>query len=188
MVKDLENLDAHEAEVIRIVISGDHQAFEWIVKKYKNSVATICLNMLKDQHLAEEVGQETFIRLFKSLDKFKGHSALKTYIGRIAMNLCLNKIKQRKNRQSRFVGNEDHMAHLPSSSNPSKQIENKELVSMGLAKLDGRSRSLVVLRMVEGYSVKETAEILSIKDGTVMSGLKRALDQLRTALIELGYE
>jgi RNA polymerase sigma-70 factor, ECF subfamily len=185
----LENLKTHESNIILAVVSGDTRAFEWIVNKHKDSVAAICFNMLKDKHLADEVGQDTFVNLFKSLKHFRSESSLKTYVSRIAMNLCLNKIKQQKKWWERFAQSEETLLNRPHMEKRiDVELENKELVSMALLALNEKARSLVVLRMMEGYSVKETAEILQTKEGTVMSGLKRAMKKLKTVLIDIGYE
>lgn len=185
----MELTEKNEQEIIRAVISGNHQAFEWIVKNYKDTVASICINMLKDRNLAEEVGQDTFIRLYNSLPSFRFESSLKTFVSRIAVNLSLNKIKQQKTWWNRFVGGDELLSnHVVIQNNADDRLADKELLQIGLQKLDEKHRILVVLRVVEGYSVKETAEILNIKHGTVMSGLSRALDKLKVILKTLGYE
>ncbi|MBI1307569.1 MAG: sigma-70 family RNA polymerase sigma factor [Bacteroidetes bacterium] len=181
-----ENIYTDE-EIIRKVVDGDRDAFRLIVRKYQSTVAGICFNMLKDENLADEVGQDVFIRLFKSLAHFRFESSLKTYVSRIAMNLCLNKLKQQNTWWNRFSGTSEDLELMPTKS-AAHDFENKEILAKALQQLDDKPRALVVLRMIEGYSIKETAEILEIREGTVMSGLKRALDKLKNILEKLGYE
>lgn len=168
---------------IQQILSGDTERFAQIVDTYKDQIAGVCINMLKDKNLAEEVGQETFIRLFKSLDKYKFQSSLGTYLTRIAINLCLNKLDSIKRRNNRFRSQETSDLKIAADI-PNQQItmENQQLVEMALAGLKPESRSVVVLRMIEGYNVIETSEILGIAEGTVMSKLNRAMKQMKKTL------
>ena len=84
-----------------------------LVDRYKDRVAGVCFNMLKDVNTAEEVGQETFVRLYKSLSQYNFKSSLSTYITRIAINLSLNKLDSIKRRQKRFVEQDkEHNNHF----------------------------------------------------------------------------
>ncbi|MCB0734317.1 MAG: RNA polymerase sigma factor [Flavobacteriales bacterium] len=153
---------------------------------HQQTVATICIHMLKDRNLADEVGQEVFVRLYNGLKTFRHDASLKTFVSRIAMNLSLNKIKQQKTWWNRFTDLDS--GPDPATSVTQDNFERKELIRKALSSIDERARSLIVLRMIEGYSVKETAEILEIKEGTVMSGTKRAMEKMKNELTKLGYE
>ncbi len=141
--------------------------------------------MLKDRNTAEEVGQETFIRLYKSLSQYNFKSSLGTYVTRIAINLSLNKLDSIKRRRNRFVQQEEHHKAFESTeASFSAEMENKELVEIGLQSLSPEARSVVVLRMIEGYSVKETSDMFGIAEGTVMSKLNRAMKKMKETLIK----
>lgn len=139
--------------------------------------------MVKDKNTAEEVGQETFIRLYKSLSQYNFKSTLGTYVTRIAINLSLNKLDSIKRRRNRFTQqNEAHHGYASTDASISSVLETKELVELGLDSLTAEARSVVVLRMIEGYSVKETSELLGIAEGTVMSKLNRAMKKMKETL------
>lgn len=179
--------ELQDHELIERSIKGDDQAFGEIVKRYQSLVATIAMNMLADPDDAQDVGQETFIRLHSALKKFRGESSLKTYLSRICMNLSLNKLKRRKTWRDRSFSLESHQVlslHKEESS-----FEDRLLVHMALSQLKPQARSVVVLRMIQSYSTKEAAQILKIPEGTVLSRLKRAMEELKRIIEkELKYE
>jgi RNA polymerase sigma-70 factor (ECF subfamily) len=81
------------------IINGDHNAFSFLVDRYKNLVFSLALKMLKNREEAEEVSQDTFLKVFKSLDKFKGESKFSTWIYKVAYNTCLDRLKKNKREQ-----------------------------------------------------------------------------------------
>ena len=82
--------------LINQIIEGDTNAFSILVDQYKDLVFTLALRMLKNREEAEEVAQDTFIKTYKSLHKFKGDSKFSTWIYRVAYNSCLDRIKKNK--------------------------------------------------------------------------------------------
>lgn len=167
-------------EIIGKILNGNHDLFRLIVERYKNPVAAVIKGMLGDCPEAEDVGQETFIRLYLSLADFRGDAALKTYLIRIAMNLSLNEIKKKKRFNSSTVYI-DSLVNIPQEVEipVSERAEIMETIHNAMEKLDARQRSVFILRIVEGYNTKETAKILKIPLGTVLSRLARALDEMR---------
>ncbi|MCB9000067.1 MAG: RNA polymerase sigma factor, partial [Bacteroidales bacterium] len=108
---------------------------------------------------------------------------LKTYLIRIAMNLSLNELKRRKRMLAKNVKMDSPENYVQLFEKP--QQENRELaesINMALEKLDSRQRSVFILRIVEGYSTKETADILHIPLGTVLSRLSRAMSEMKILL------
>lgn len=177
------------------VKSGNKEAFTIIVSRYQQQVARTVIGMLGNTSEADDVGQEVFIRLYKSIDKFRGESALSTYLTRIAINLSLNALKKQKRQRlySSFTSkNEDdkrdQLQNLANYDDEHEAKDTQELVQMALEKLDPKFRSVIILRMLEGFSTKETAETLKLPLGTVLSRLTRAQDKLRIEFKKLGYE
>ena len=166
--------------------AGDQNAFRALVERYEAQVAATVVGMLGPGDEADDVGQETFVRFYKALDKFRGEAALGTYLTRIAMNLSLNAIKRRQQRRWRFWSLDDEEKALPEPSFDGRDElaarERDQLVHAALAKLKPDFRAVVLLRMLEGYSTKETAALLEIAEGTVLSRLSRAMKQLQTLL------
>lgn len=175
-----------EAELVAAARAGDQGAFAEIVRLCEPAVAATVCGMLGDCTEAEDVGQETFVRFYRSLDKFRGESSVRTYLVRIAINLSLNELKRRKRRRLFFSDKpvEKHL-DLAAADRAGGGLGDRELVARALASLDDKHRSVVVLRLLDGYSTEETAGILSIPVGTVLSRLARAQDKLKQALTPL---
>jgi RNA polymerase sigma-70 factor (ECF subfamily) len=162
---------------------GDSKAFKELVKRYENLVAGTVIGMLGNCPEADDVGQETFIRLYRSLKNFRGESKLGTYLTRIAMNLSLNELRRRKRRTGLFSRKSVEELHDLSDERAHAGIdEDQELVQRAIGKLEAKFRSVVVLRLIDGYSTEETARILKIPIGTVLSRLSRAQKKLKALL------
>lgn len=172
-----------DQELIEACLTGEQQAFAALVDRYKNNVATVVLNMTSDPDLTAELSQQTFIRLYRFLHKYRAESSLKTFVVRMAINLTLNELKRRKHRN--FGQLEEASAFIVSSTG---YREDKELIQKALQALKPDHRSVITLRHIEGYSTKECAQILEIPEGTVLSRLSRATDAFRIELKKLGYE
>jgi len=168
-----------DQEIIDASISGNENAFAEIVRRYESRVAATVIGMLGHCPEADDVGQETFIRFFKSMRKFRGESAVGTYLIRIAMNLSLNELDRRK-RQTRIVALDDPdiAGKIPGTRAVHEDTNTTEIVHWAVDQLEPKFRSAVVLRMLDGYSTEETAQILHLPLGTVLSRLSRAKAQL----------
>lgn len=129
---------------------------------------------------AEDIGQQTFIQFYKSLDKFRGDASIGTYLTRIAINLSINEIRRRKRRRRFFISNsENKIENIPDKKDTIGHKEAKEIVKKGIQKLEPKFRAVIVLRLINGYSTQETAQILKIPVGTVLSRLSRAQMKLK---------
>ena len=168
--------------------AGDERAFQDLVERYEPRVAATVIGMMGPGDDADDVGQETFIRLYRSLGRFRGESSLGTYVTRIAINLSLTALKRRKRWTSRFVRQDDRERELPEASWDPRGEQDREdtarMVRAAVERLAPNHKSVVVLRMIDGCSTKETAEILGIPVGTVMSRLARAMDRLQIDMKE----
>lgn len=176
----------NEQDLIASVLNGDNNAFKEIVRKYESRVAATVIGMLGHCPEAEDIGQETFIRLYKSLDRFRAESSLGTYVTRIAINLSLNEIRRRsRNRKTYLTNSEAKIDKIADTENQNEQSEMSELIQRGLQKLPAKFRSVLVLRLIDGYSTEETAKILNLPVGTVLSRLSRAQMKLKKILTPL---
>ena len=186
MIRESYNV-TDEKELVKASLDGDKRAFGEIVNRYQKMVARTVKGMLGDTVFAEDIGQEVFINLFYSLKEFRGESKLSTYIQKIAVNLTLNEIKRRKRFFSTFshkANNEMYEFEIPDHDSEERR-EASEIVNKALLAMDPKFRIIVTLRMLQGYSTKETAEMLDLPLGTVLSRLSRAQEQLRTILQKL---
>lgn len=175
---------SEDKALVEAVKSGDKTAFRQIVLKYDKLIAGVVKGMIGNNG-ADDVGQETFIRFYRSVDQYKGEAGLGTYLVRIAVNLTLNEIKKRN--RKRWYSLEDDLNINREAEDNYRRMEKSELINKAMAKLDPEFRSVVVLRLMQGYSTKETAEILQIPLGTVLSRLARGQEKLREILKKLGY-
>ena len=180
---------ASDADLIALARAGDDRAFAMLVDRYEGAVAATVIGMLGRGDDADDVGQETFIRFHRALGNFRGESSLKTYLVHIAMNLSLNALKRRRRSLLRFVSHdddEDNLADRPEPRvGPSGDVDAAELhefVRAAVARLGEKHRAVVVLRLFHEFSTRETAELLGLPEGTVLSRLSRAMKELESQL------
>ena len=174
--------------------NGSEAAFRELVERYEDRVASVVIRMLGDTAEAEDAGQETFIRFYRSLRRFRGQASVGTYLTRIAINLSLTELKKRR-RRSIFVPftppGTEHDAPEMDYADPAASAEYDDTgdrVQKALNQLKPEFRSVIVLRLMEGYSTKETAEILGLPIGTVLSRLRRAQEKLKRMLVSFNRE
>ncbi len=172
-----------DQELIAAVKDGDDDAFKELVLRYEPVVAATVIGMLGNCPEAEDVGQETFIRFYNGIKNFRGDASVKTYITRIAINQAINEIRRRKRVSKIFSSTPaDEHPEIPDDRPAEDQGPDRELVEQAIQTLDEDFRSVVVLRLIDGYSTAETAEMLGIPVGTVLSRLSRAQKKLRGIL------
>jgi RNA polymerase sigma-70 factor (ECF subfamily) len=170
-------------ELIKAARSGDAGAFKELVQRYESLVAATVTGMLGRCPEVDDVGQETFIRFYRSMDTFRGEASVGTYLTRIAINLSLNALKKRKRRRLMFLDKSpEELGDIPDVGASTSTDDDKEVVHRAIQKLEPRFRSVIVLRLMNGYSTRETAEILKIPEGTVLSRLARAQMKLKVLL------
>jgi len=173
-----------DAQLIKNTLAGDDNAFRELVKKYEARVASTVISMLGSCPEADDVGQETFIRFYNSMDKFRGDSSVGTFLTRIAMNLSLNELKRRQRKNLFFRRQTDSDLNVPDKAVTSNPNEAKEVIQKTLAKLEPNFRSVLALRLIDGYSTTETAKILKLPTGTVLSRLARAQKKMKEILVK----
>ncbi|MFM9944417.1 MAG: RNA polymerase sigma factor [Bacteroidia bacterium] len=188
----MKNLN--DEQIIELIKKNDQQAFRILIDRYEKKVAATVINMLGYTDEADDVGQEVFIRFYQNIHQFRGTSALGTYLTRIAINLSLNELKRQKIRNLRFYfwGNkeddDERTYEIADSTNFENKSDARNLVKIALQKIEASLRSVIVLRMIEGYDTRETAEILEIPQGTVLSRLSRGQQKLKEVILKLGYQ
>ncbi len=174
---------ADDVAMVKAAMGGDQNAFEQIVGKYRTLVAKVIVGMLGNRADADDVGQETFLRFYRSMHQYKGDAALGTYLTRIAINLSLNELKRRTSRK--WLSLEEKHSCYHADDNVYRNSDNAELVEKALAQLETKYRTVVVLRIMQGFSTKETMGLLNLPLGTVLSRLARAQKKLKLILQKL---
>lgn len=181
-------LDA-DLEIVAQCRSGDREAFASLVQKYQGKVLTLATRILDSHTEAEDLAQDIFVKVFQSLQEFRGASRFSTWLYRITVNQCLNYLRSGAHRRQALIPTAPKELVAPSpAGNPHWTLEQKErraLVQAKLQELSPDHRTIVVLRDIEGLSYEEIAEVLHLESGTVKSRLHRARMELK-ALLE-GY-
>jgi RNA polymerase sigma-70 factor (ECF subfamily) len=178
-----------EVELVALAKGGHTAAFGEIVRRLEPRVAATVIGLLGRGMDAEDVGQETFLRLYRSLSAFRGDSSLASYTTRIAINLCRDHRRRQKRRSSVFVAALDrHVENIVDSHEGASSLPDRELLQRGLERLPFEYREVIVLRLLDGLSTRETAEILKIPEGTATARLARGQMKLRDLLQSLQRE
>ena len=173
-----------DEELLARARRGEDRAFRELVLRHEQQVRATVTGMLGAIPEAEDVALEVFVRLHQKLHEFRGEAKLSTYLTRIAINLSLNEQKRQRRRRLRFtpLDQEERPKQLIDTSADPGRGDNLDLIRKAVACLEPDQRAVVVLRLIDGYSVRETAEILELPQGTVASRLARAQERLRQLL------
>ncbi|MBF0563679.1 MAG: sigma-70 family RNA polymerase sigma factor [Nitrospirae bacterium] len=173
---------------------GNRERFDEIVRRHKDRVFNLCYRFLGDYHEAEDVAQDVFMKVYGGLGDFRFQSSFSTWLYRVTVNTCNNKIKSGEFLFFRKLlsfhkpdaGENPLLYEIPDvKMAPDKAIENKELESIihkAIMSLPSEQRTVVVLRDVEGLSYEEISAITGFNLGTVKSKLSRARLHLRDKL------
>lgn len=174
---------------------GDEAAFQELVNRYRNPITNFVYRMLNDYDRAVDLAQETFVRVYMNADRYQANYSFSTYIYRIASNLAISELRQRKRRRlipipSFFDKEGDEVEiELPDERtiHPDDTMihdERRLAIAKAIATLPEKYRTAVVLRDVEGRSYEEISEVLGLSDGTVKSRINRARNLLKEKLRE----
>ncbi|MGH1436769.1 MAG: RNA polymerase sigma factor [Lewinella sp.] len=173
----------HDDLLLAKARKGDTRAFGLLVERHEATVRGIIGGMLGPEEV-DDIAQEVFLKFFRALNNFQGDSQLGTYLGRIAINTSLTAIAKRKKRRwlpwSKLE--EYNAAEQADNAQSPERADLRDTLQMAIKKLPKDQRAVVVLRLVEGYSVSETAKMLDLPMGTVASRLSRAQQALQQIL------
>ena len=184
MVTAQSDLAADEAAWIKQAQRSDAQAFEAIYRLHVDKVYGLCLRMTGDASEAEDCTQEAFVQAWRKLGKFRGDSALATWLHRIAVNTVLGRIRKSKREQDRIQAVADK-APAPLVTSDSGELRD---LSEAVDRLPSGARHVFVLHAVYGYSHDEAASMLGIATGTSKAQLHRARRLLSQQLTQQGFE
>ena len=176
---------ADDQHYINLMMKGDTNAFAVLVDRYKDMVFTLSLKMLKDREEAEEVSQDTFLKIYKSLSKFNGESKLSTWIYKVAFNTCLDRLKRNKRLQP-FAGldefTEPEALSLMNVLDSIEDKERKQMIQDCMHLLPGEDSFLLTLYYFEEQSLEEIAKIIGITPNNVKIRLYRSRKKLASLL------
>lgn len=184
-------MDIQEFDQIKQAQSGDTNAFNNLVRIHDRPVFQAIYGMLGNLHDTQDIYQETFLRAFTAIQSFRFESEFRTWLMRIAINLCINFRKRRKLKNRLFPDNENHIIEYEISPNvhsepdPEDSVltrEFYEILERGLEVLSAQQRAVFVLKHFQGYKIKEISKMFKCTEGTVKSQLFRATNKLQKVL------
>ena len=175
---------------IEKVLKGDTNAFAFLVEKYKVMVFSLAMKMLKSREEAEEISQDTFIKAYKNLSKFKGDSKFSTWLYKIAYRNCLDNLKKNKEKYQLDIIDEITIKKIHSTDTILEEISQKEraiLMKDCLNKLPEEERTLLWMFYYDELSLKEIIEITELSESNLKVRLHRARKRLLT-IVEKNIE
>lgn len=186
-------LPDNPADFLRRLRSGDKSAFHALVQQYQNRVYNLGLKILWNKEDAEDVLQETFLKVINKIDTFREESDIGTWIYRIATNAALMKLRERRRIRGQMtdieeLDNQDIQPSVlnPDAPNPFDELlkkESREILQKAIDSLPDIYRVVFILKDIEHLSTDEISSILNLSHEAVYSRLKRARMQLREAVL-----
>jgi RNA polymerase sigma-70 factor (ECF subfamily) len=183
-----------DLEIVHRAQGGDFAAFEELVGRFQNRVYALARRIVGEAHDAEDITQQTFLSLIEHLRDFRGESGVAGWILRIATNHALKMLRKRRGLPTvpLVEADDEGYAGIPhpnfiapwrdDPADIAARHEVRELIDQALAELDEKYRHVFVLRDIEGFSIKETAESLGLTESAVKVRLLRARLALRERL------
>jgi len=192
------SVERTEWDLVRLAGSGDKEAFRELVERYQRRVLAVVMGMLHDREAALEVTQETFIKAFRSIGRFKGDASFYTWIYRIAVNLAIDHQRREWRRpatdSTRTSGSDgqtedllDRIGDEDPRGDPFEATKDAELrvrVLEAIDELTPDHKAVILLRELEGLSYEEISRVMQCSKGTVMSRLHYARKKLQARLKE----
>jgi RNA polymerase sigma factor (sigma-70 family) len=177
-----------DAELLVRHVDGDPHAFGVLVQRHRDRLWAVAIRTLGDREEAADALQDAFVSAFRRADSFRGDAQFTTWMHRIVVNACLDRIRRRKARPTEpLPDDEDRMEELGEQPDhdPAAAVEERSAVLDALRTLPEPQRSAIVLVDMEGYSVEEAARILGCAVGTIKSRCARGRARLLPLLRHL---
>lgn len=182
------NMDkVNDQYYINQVLLGETNMFAVLVDRYKDMIFTLAIKMVKNREIAEEVSQDTFIKIFNSLSKFKGDSKFSTWIYKIAYNTCLDYLKKNKKEEHNVVIDELKGCVVKTTTNALSILEDQERkqdIQYCLNLLPSEESFLLTLFYFEDQNLNEIGKIMDISANNVKIKLYRSRKKLAVILKE----
>lgn len=181
---DLMN-ESDDSLMVRVK-RGDHRAFRILAERYRDRIFRFIYRMLHNEEVAEDLTQETFLRVFRRANTYKAGSNFSIWLYTIAKNLTFNRVRDEKRQPLGVADSVDERGWDLATKDPSpdplemsQRDEIRRLVAWGVAQLPPKFKSAVVLRDIEGFEYEQIARILRCPLGTVKSRVNRGRLRLR---------
>ena len=169
-----------DEELVRQVLSGNNNAFRFLVSKYQRLVLHVVGRILQQQDQVEDTCQEVFIKVFKTLKTFRGDSKLSTWIATVAYNTAITEVRKQKRKRKSEVSYSQEPAFLKTENDANsdhilvERAEARKYLLKLIETLPVNYRTVLTLYHLEEFSYKEIVEITGMPEGTIKSYLSRA--------------
>jgi len=193
--QSMVNLD--EQALLARIRNGDESGFELLVKEHTGRVIGLAWRLVGNHEEAEDLAQEAFLRLHRSLPNFRGESRISTWLYRTTTRLAIDHLRRERIKRKLFFFRKDNDAPDPvelacdPGNNPARDFQSQQAMQtlrISLSKLSSRQQVIFTLRHYEGLALKEIAAHLGLQTGTVKAHLHRAVTQLRKDLVDYREE
>ncbi len=187
-----------DPEVVAQARKGSEAAYRELLTRYERPVFSLVFRMVRDRETAEDLAQETFIKVLNNLDRYSPEFKFSSWLFKIANNLTIDHLRRRRVDTISIEGAPDavtaesaratSIAVVSPGESPLEELESKELgsaIERAIGKLRPEYRACIMLRHVDDKSYEEIAEIVKLPLGTVKTYIHRARHELRTALGEV---
>ncbi|MFQ3583205.1 MAG: RNA polymerase sigma factor [Chloracidobacterium sp.] len=175
-----------DADIVKLVLSGEVEAFRWLVERYQRRVFNLAYRMVGRLSDAEDITQDVFLRLYEYLPRYDPGLPLENWLVRIASNYTLNWLGKQRLRRSASLDDEAHWRRLADAEPPMverlAQRERQRQVLAALQALPIDQRLVVILKYLDDYSIDEIALTLGAPKNTIRTWLARARETLRGKL------
>lgn len=180
--------DASDGLLVDLARHGDENAFEALVRRYRNDVYRLACHFVHDREEAWDLSQEVFIKAYRALWRFRGEAQFKTWLMHIVANQCRDHLRRRR-LPAAPAGRQPCVECSPVAGEPDRLAEAAEIglaIEQALESLPHKHRTAFILREYEGMSYDEMARVMGCRLGTVMSRLHHARRKLQEKLAEAG--
>jgi RNA polymerase sigma-70 factor (ECF subfamily) len=175
-----------DIELVEDVRAGDRRAFSELVQRHQRALLRLCLRFLRDQALAEDVVQESFIKAYEKIHLFEGRASFKSWLFQIAANTAKNRLR---GLSQDFVNVDDiHLGVDPGAENGMLHDDLRRVIRAEVEQLPERQRIALTLRIFEDLSFKEIAQIMECPYDTAKANYRHGLMRLKERLEELQTE
>lgn len=175
-----------DGELVQLAVAGDQEAFAQLFERYRERVYRIAYGWCFDSQTALDLVQDVFVKVYRSLDRFRKEASFWTWLCRIAINRCLDFVRKKERTKETPVEDPQELSQAANGSeSPVQELELSELKGALTGAIDALSpeaRSAFILRFFDNLSYKEIAAALDCSIGTVMSRLFYARQKLRDLL------
>jgi len=190
--------DVSDQQVVVFAQEGREDAYRELIKRYERPVYSLIYRMVRDNETAEDLSQETFIKVLNNIDRYRPEFKFSSWLFKIANNITIDHLRRRQLDTISIEGAPDAVTGerirataitvASGGESPLEELESKEIgasIEEAIAKLRPEYRACIILRHVEDYSYDEIAEIVKLPLGTVKTYIHRARQELREHLEDL---